>query len=93
LFTVPPTVEATWALLTLKKQFNSEVKHIAVASIYYAKRTKSKDIIDHICEAYNVLVAKYGYGLHFIIAGDYNRLNIKPILDQSPSLSPSLCIL
>ena len=81
MFTVPATVEATWALLTPKNQVNSEVKHIAVASIYYAKRTKSKDIIDHICEAYNVLMAKYGEGLHFIIAGDYNRLNIKPILN------------
>ena len=86
-FTVPATVEATWAVLTPKNQVNSEVKHIALASIYYAKRTKSKDIIDHICEAYNVLMAKYGEGLHFIIAGDYNRLNIKPILNLSPSLS------
>ena len=85
--TVPPTVEATWALLTPKIQDGSEVKHIAVASVYYAKRTKRKDFIDHICEAYNVLLAKYGQGLHFIIAGDYNRLNIKSILDLSPNLS------
>ena len=85
--TVPPTVEASWALLTPKVQVNTEVKYIAVASIYYAKRTKRKDFIDHICEAYNVLVAKYGQGLQFIIAGDFNKLNINPILDLSPSLS------
>ena len=84
--TVPPTVEATWALLTPKAANNPAVKYIAVASIYYAKRTKRKDFIDHICEAYNVLLAKYGQGLHFIIAGDFNRLNINPILDLSPSL-------
>ena len=85
--TVPPTVEASWALLTPKIQTNPEVKHIAVASVYYAKRTRRQDFIDHICEAYNVLVAKYGYGLQFIIAGDYNRLNINPILALSPNLS------
>ena len=60
--TVPPTVEASWALLTPTIQVNTEVKHIAVASIYYAKRTKRKDFVDHICEAYNVLLAKYGPG-------------------------------
>jgi hypothetical protein len=86
LLTVPPTVEATWALLTPKIQVNKEVKHIAVASIYYAKRTKRKDFVDHICEAYNVLSAKYGRGLHFIISGDFNRLNINPILNMSPLL-------
>ena len=87
IITVPPTVEASWALLTPKVQVSSEVKHIAVASVYYPKRTKRKDFIDHICETYNLLLAKYGQGLQFIIAGDLNRLNIKPILDLSPSLS------
>ena len=86
LLTVPPTVEATWALLTPKSTESPEIKHIAVAAIYYAKRTKRKDFIDHICEAYNVLLAKYGQGLQFIIAGDFNRLNINAILDLSPSL-------
>ena len=32
-------------------------------------------------------MAKYGQGLQFIIAGDYNRLNIKPILELSSKLS------
>ena len=31
-------------------------------------------------------MAKYGTGLQFIIAGDTNRLNLKPILNLSPSL-------
>ena len=85
--TVPPTVEASWALLTPKIQVSPEIKHIAVASVYYPKRTKRKAFVDHICETYNLLLAKYGQGLQFIIAGDFNRLNIKPILNLSPSLS------
>ena len=92
MLTVPPTVEATWALLTPKVMDNPTVKHIAVASIYYAKRTKRKDFIDHICESYNLLLAKYGQGLHFIIAGDFNRLNINPILDLSPQLKQVVSI-
>ena len=92
IITVPPSVEATWALVTPKNPANLDVKHIAVAAIYYAKRTKRKDFVDHICEAYNVLLAKYGQGLHFIIAGDYNRLDIKPILNMSPSLSQLVTI-
>ena len=86
IITVPPSVEASWALLTPKVQTNPEVKHIAVASIYYTKRTKAKDFIDHICEAYNLLLSKYGQGLHFIISVDFNRLNINPILALSPNL-------
>ena len=48
IITVPPTVEASWALLTPKVQGNNDVKHIAIASVYYAKRTKKKAFIDHI---------------------------------------------
>jgi hypothetical protein len=84
--TVSSSVEVSWALLTPKVQTNPEVKHIAVASVYYTKRTKAKDFTDHICEAYNMLLSKYGQGLHFIISGDFNRLNINPILALSPNL-------
>ena len=31
-------------------------------------------------------MAKYGHGLHLIISGDFNRLNVNPILAMSPSL-------
>ena len=34
-----------------------------------------------------MLLAKYGQGLQFIIAGDFNKLKINPILDLSPTLS------
>ena len=38
----------------------------------------------NIAESYNYLMAKYGSKLHFIIAGDTNRLNLSPILNLSP---------
>ena len=64
-----------------------EIRHIAVCSYYYTVKTKRSDFIDHVSEAYNVLSAKYSPGLHFILAGDTNRLNMKSILNLSPNLS------
>ena len=87
--TVPDGVEAVWALLTPKNaQPNNQFSHIAVASIYYRgpKSTRKDALFDHIAETYHLLMAKYGTGLQFIIAGDTNRLNLKPILNLSPSL-------
>ena len=82
--TVPDGVEAVWALITPKnsKQTN-QFNHIAVASIYYRgpKSTKKEELFDHIAKTYHFLMAKYGTGLQFIIAGDTNRLNLKPILN------------
>ena len=87
--TVPDGVEAVWALITPKnsKQTN-QFNHIAVAAIYYRgpKSTKKEELFDHIAKTYHFLMAKYGTGLQFIIAGDTNRLNLKPILNLSPSL-------
>ena len=58
-----------------------------MASVYYSStQTRKSDFIDHISEAYTILCAKYGSDLKFIIAGDYNKLNIKPILNLSPDL-------
>ena len=62
------------------------VKNIAVASVYYTKATKRSDFIDHISEAYTLLSAKYGPNLDFAICGDFNRLNIKPIHNLTPTL-------
>ena len=87
--TVPDGVEAVWALLTPKDtKPNHKFSHIAVASIYYRgpKSTKKDALFDHIAESYHYLMAKYGNGLQFIIAGDTNRLNLSPILNLSPSL-------
>ena len=87
--TVPEGVEAVWALLTPKCGNNkSLIKQIAVAAIYYRgpKSTKKQELFDHIAESYNLLLAKYGNSLDFIIGGDTNRLKLSPILNLSPSL-------
>lgn len=88
--TVPDGVEAVWILLTPKLlKANKLIKHIAAAAIYYRgpKSTKKEQLFNHIAQTYHFLNAKYGNGLHFIIAGDTNRLNLSPILSLSPSLS------
>lgn len=81
-------VEAVWALLTPKNvSQSSKIQRIACASIYSKPGSKHKtDMLDHVSEAFNILNAKYGRGLHFIIAGDTNELRLKPILDLSPNL-------
>ena len=85
--TVPVTVEAVWSLVIPKNLAgNSRVRKIAVASVYYTKATKRSEFIDHISEAYTLLSAKFGPNLDFAICGDFNRLNIKPILNLSPNL-------
>ena len=86
--TVPIGVEAVWALLIPKNlPPNSRIKQIAVASIYYSsKQTRKDDFLDHISQSYNTLCAKYGDKLGFIIAGDFNQMNIKPLLNLSPDL-------
>ena len=78
-------VEAVWGLLTPKNvSSQSKIQHIACASIYSRPNSKNKsDLYDHIYEAYNMLNAKFHRGLHIIIAGDTNELNINPILSLS----------
>ena len=87
IITVPPNIEAVWALLTPKSAgTNSSIRHIAVCAYYYTEKTKRSEFVDHISETYNILCAKYGSGLHFIFSGDTNRLNLKSILNLSPRL-------
>ena len=87
--TVPVGVEAVWALISPKvRNPRNRIKQIAVCSMYYRgpKSTKRKELFDHIAESYNLLLARYGSDLQFIIAGDTNRLNLSPILNLSPTL-------
>ena len=87
--TVPVGVECVWAMITPKHTTpQSKVKNIAVASVYYRgpKSTKKEELLDHISETFHFLSAKYGANLHFIIAGDTNRLNLSPITSLSPNL-------
>ena len=82
-------VEVVWCLLTpINATSRSKIQHIACASVYCKPGSKSKtDLHDHIAEAYSILSTKYEKGLHFIIAGDTNELNLTPILNLSPSLT------
>ena len=51
------------------------------------KRSKFKTtLINHINEAFNVLIRKYTRGLHFIFGADANHLNLNPILDMRPDM-------
>ena len=75
-------VEAVWALLTPKNiSPSSKIQHIACAAIYSKPNSKSKfELYEHIDEVFHKLSSKYQRGLHFIIAGDTNELNLDPIL-------------
>ena len=92
--TVPVGVEAVWALLTPKRRHsNTKIKHIVVASLYYSSNFTRKDaFLDHISEAFNLVCAKYGSDIPVILGGDFNRLNIKPILNLSPDLKQTVTV-
>ena len=81
-------IEIVWCLLTpMNATSKSKIQKIACASVYCKPGSKSKsDLHDHIAEAYNLLSTKYQKGLHFIIAGDTNDLNLTPITNLSPNL-------
>ena len=86
--TVPIGIEIVWALLTPKDQGSRKYKinNIAVASIYSKPRSRKKTVLlDHIAESYNYLCSRYGEGLHFLLAGDTNDLNLDPITALSPN--------
>ena len=84
--TVPVGVEAVWAMLIPRSKLKStNVRKIIVGSVYYSsKQTKKDDFIDHLADVFHTLSSKYGPDIKFIIGGDYNRLNLKPILNLTP---------
>ena len=55
--------------------------------MYFKPSSKKKTLfMDHISHAFHVLSRKYGKGLHFIISGDTNHLQLEPILSLSPTI-------
>ena len=60
------------------------MKNIAVASLYYTVATKSRALLDHISESVNFLDAKFGPILQNILAGDFNKFRIGPVLNLNP---------
>ena len=87
-------IENCWALLVPKYQDSKmKVKRIAIGSYYVSPRSKYKQAtIDHIIETIQVLRAKYSNDIHFIIGGDFNRLNINDILDSYGALKQVISV-
>ena len=81
---VPVDVEAVWSVLTptTKGNHRMKVKRIAVGSIYVSPRSQVKnETVEHIIESIHLLRAKYDNEIHFLIGGDFNRLDVSDILD------------
>ena len=80
---IPWGVEVVWAILTPKNVSNvSKIQKIVVGSIYSKPDSRKKSLLlDHISEVYHLLSSKYRKGLHWILAGDTNDLNLSSILD------------
>ena len=80
---IPWGVEITWALLTPKEVSNdSIIQNIVLGAVYVKPRSRKKTaLLDHIAEVHTTLGAKYGKGLHWMIAGDTNDLKLGPILN------------
>ena len=81
---IPWGVEVVWALLTpLHTQSDSIVQKIVCASIYLPPGRPGQShtlLIDHITDVFNILSYKYPKGLHWIMAGDLNRMNLYQVL-------------
>ena len=85
---IPWGVEAVWCTLTpIGVKSDSSIQKIACCSLYSKRGSKKKSLLlDHISEAYSLLCTKYGKGLQFIIAGDFNDLKYDQIIDLNPKL-------
>ena len=86
---IPWGVEAVWALLTPRNlPVNSPVKKIACCAIYSKPDSRKKNLLlDHISDAYNILKKRYSDGLHFVLSGDTNDLNLSSILNLDANFS------
>ncbi len=81
----PPTgVEAVWSIIKIKNK--NRVNRIAVCSLYVSPRSRKKaETCEFLTSSIHMLKSKYD-NLKFIIGGDINSLDIKPILDSAPSM-------
>ena len=87
-------IESCWALFTPKQNNNSmKVKRIAVGSYYVSPRSRHKqEVIDHIISTIHSLRAKYANEVHFLVGGDFNRLEITDILDSYGGLKQIISV-
>ena len=80
---VPPDLEVCWGLV--KPRFPGSIKDIIICSFYCPPRSKKKTkLVEHISTNYYSLKSVYP-GCAFIAGGDKNDLNVKHLLDISPS--------
>ena len=90
LLTIPWGVEAVWTLLTpLNASNSSNIQKIACCAFYSRPKSTAPQraaLLDHITESFHILSTKYSKGLHFIIAGDANKLRLAPILQLCPQM-------
>ena len=81
--TVPPGVEVAWAVLTPRRMDGrlQRVRRICVAAVYIAPGSPFKEeAIDHLIHTVHLIRAKYNNEVHFLLAGDYNRVGVEEIL-------------
>ena len=85
---IPWGVEVVWVALTpLNVNNASKIQKVIVASIYSKPGSRKKTLLlDHIAQVYSQFNTKYKNGLHWILAGDTNDLNLNPILSLNSNL-------
>ena len=86
---VPAGIEVAWAVLTPRRLDNQlqRVRRICVAAVYIAPGSPFKDeAIDHLIHTIHFIRAKYNNEVHFLLAGDYNRVGVEEILHSYGAL-------
>ena len=92
---MPEGVEAVWGVFSpVSEDVNKlKVKRIAICAIYVSPKSKVKpETIDHLIETIHLMRSKYDNNIHFLISGDFNRLDINDILDCYGGLSQVVSI-
>ena len=86
---VPAGIEAVWTVLApcrLDSQLQ-RVQRICVGAVYIAPRSPYKEeTIDHIIHTIQVIRAKYNNEVHFLVAGDFNRVSVREVLHSYGAL-------
>ena len=58
-----------------------------MCSFYSKPNSRKKTVLlNHLSQTFHQLLARFGSGLHWIIGGDKNDLNIQQILNLSPAM-------
>ena len=91
----PEEIESCWALFVPKSQDSGpmKVKRIAVGSYYVSPKSRHKqEVIEHIIDTIHMLRAQFANEVNFLIAGDFNRLDVTDILDSYGALKQIISV-